>query len=59
MGKYPQVGIEFWGGGDKTISEFKKALRTIIPPKEMDEYFKYVKSEYKKQFPTKVKASKD
>jgi len=56
---YKFVGIEFWGGGDKTISEFKKAFARQIAPKDLEDAFKYIKSEYKKKFPIKVKAKKD
>ena len=56
---YKQVGIKFWGGGDATLSEFKKAFRTVIPPKEMDQAFKDTKAKYKELFPIKVKANKD
>lgn len=56
---YKFVGIKFWGSGEATLSDFKKAFRTKIPPKEMDEAFKYIKAEYKKQFPIKVKAKKE
>lgn len=59
MSKYKQVGIVYWGSGDKKFSEFEKAFKKIIPPKEMKQSFDDAKKEYKELFPTKVKASKD
>lgn len=59
MSKYKQVGIEFWGGGDKTISEFKEALRTVIPPKEMETAFEWAKLEYKIKFGESIKTTKE
>lgn len=59
MSKYKQVGIMFWGTGDKKLADFEKAFKKVIPPKEMKQAFEDAKKEYKDKFPTKVKAGKD
>ena len=59
MSKYKQVGIVYWGSGDKKLEDFKKMFVKVIPPKDMKKAFEDAKAEYKDKFPTKVKASKD
>lgn len=59
MSKYKQVGVVYWGAGDKKLEDFKKMFKKVIPPKEMKQAFDDAKKEYKELFPTKVKASKD
>ena len=56
--KYKFVGVEYWGSGDKNLSDFKKMFSRKIPPSEMEEAFKYIKAEYKKLYPSKVKEGK-
>ena len=59
MDKYKFVGVEFWGSGERSLSDFKIMFSRKIPPAEMKEAFELVKAEYKNKFPIKVKAKKE
>lgn len=47
---YKFIGVQFWGSGERTLSEFKKAFAKKIRPDEMKEVFAEVKAEYKEKY---------
>ena len=50
MKEYKFIGVEYWGSGERTLSEFKKAFAKKIRPDKMKDVFSMVKEAYKEQF---------